>query len=150
MLLHEILSETFVSQSQRGKFYACASGKGYDCGDQSTGQWKRMTKEFEDSTPKGKKLPKHVHNNMKGENCMCNKCRNMAPNDVAEETWETGEVGRWIMNDEGAYQEARRIVRRSRNPARELEELWDMYKFDPELDISEVDWDAVAADLGDE
>ena len=48
------LHEEFVSQAQRGYFYAKAAE-----GDK---KFKRMAKEFEDSTPKGKKLPYHVKN----------------------------------------------------------------------------------------
>lgn len=47
------LNEEFVSKAQRGYFYHKA---------EASPKWKRMAKEFEDSTPKGKKLPYHVKN----------------------------------------------------------------------------------------
>lgn len=46
------IDEEFKSQAQRRFFYAKADSEG--------GKWKKWTKEFEDDTPKGKKLPKYA------------------------------------------------------------------------------------------
>lgn len=79
----------------------------------------------------------------------------MKQNNEQESTWETEELIRWIINDEGLYYAAQEAIRRLHpEPAAALEawaEEIDWSFLGDDFDWKQVDWDEVASSLaGDE
>lgn len=61
-------------------------------------------------------------------------------------TWDTGEVELWLMNDEGLYNEARRMGRRatcSHHLGDLIRETFGWESINPQIDLDEVDWEHV-------
>lgn len=70
--------------------------------------------------------------------------------DQQESTWETEELGLWLLNDEGlyhsAYWAARRGGRALQQWAEDIGEInWEFLGYD--FDWDEIDWDEVADTL---
>ncbi len=73
---------------------------------------------------------------------------------MPEETWETEEVIRWLINDEGAYTRltnarAREIKRYVVTDHRAPQGLYDAFNTPPRSTWSSVNWNAVAQALAE-
>lgn len=61
-------------------------------------------------------------------------------------TWDTGEVELWLMNDEGLYNEARRMGRRAHDPVTLGNAIRDQFEWktiNESIDVDDVDWEHV-------
>lgn len=68
-------------------------------------------------------------------------------------TWDTGEVELWLSNDEGLYNEVRRMARRATSArvlGDEIRETFDWASINSSIDPDEVDWEAVGQSVLDD
>lgn len=68
-------------------------------------------------------------------------------------TWDTGEVQLWLSNDEGLYNEVRRMARRSLSAHKlgdEIRTTFPWASINPQIDPDEVDWEDVGQSVLDD